>query len=166
MKRLGRLAALLVALLAVLVVVPGRTAAPAYAAGDQVDSYAIDYVVKADGSVDVTEKLVYRFGDSSGRHGIQRELLTREPEAGDTRHDIAYDYTNIAVSSPDAPAQFTTSTVNGTAPRTQYLVIRVGDPNRTVTSPTATYVLRYTIHGALRSQASYAEFYWDATGFE
>lgn len=166
MTRLGRLGRLLLALLAVLAVAAPGLAAPARAAtGDRVDSYAIDYVVKTDGTVDVTERLVYRFG-SSGRHGIDRYLVTREPEAGDANKDVAYDYSNIDVSSPDAPDQFATSVAAGTAPRTEYLRIRVGDPNRTVAGPTASYVLTYTITGAMRTSQSYDEFYWDATGFE
>lgn len=166
MSRLGRVGRLLVALCALLVVVAPALATPAHAASDQVDSFSIDYVVRTDGSVGVTEKLVYRFGSSSGRHGMERYLLTREPEKDDPKTDVAYEYTDISVTSPDAPDQFSTSAQSGTAPRTEYLRIRVGDPDRTISAPTATYVLTYTIRGALRSQQSYDEFYWDATGFE
>lgn len=167
MKLLARigLGTLVAGLLALLVVVAPRGTTPAYAAGDQIDSYAFDYVVQTDGTVDVTETLVYRFGDSSGRHGIERSLLTREPELNDTKTDIAYEYTDIQVTSPDAPDQFSTSTQAGPS-RTEYLRIRVGDPDVTISAPTATYELRYTIHGGLRSQDAYDEFYWDATGFE
>lgn len=165
MNGLGRAGRLLLALFAVLAVVVPGLAAPAHAATDEVDSYAIDYVVNTDGTVDVTEEIVYRFG-TTGRHGIERYLLIREPEAGDEDTDIAYEYTDIDVASPDAPDQFVTTIESGDAPRTEYLRIRVGDPSLTVPGPTATYVLTYTVTGALRSQESYDEFYWDATGFE
>ncbi|WOP17858.1 DUF2207 domain-containing protein [Raineyella sp. LH-20] len=159
-------ARLVAALLAVLVVVaPFALATPARAAGDSIDSYALDYVVGTDGTVAVTERLVYRFGTSSGRHGIQRQLVAREPEKDDPRQDVVYRYDNIQVSSPDAPAAVTTSTVtSSTDPRREDLLIRVGDPNRTVTSATATYQLTYTITGAMRGQQAYDEFYWDAVG--
>lgn len=163
--RLGPIG-LLAALFAVLVVVaPFSVGTPAMAAGDSIDSYALTYVVHSDGTVAATEHIVYRFGTGSGRHGIQRQLVAREPELNDTKHDIVYQYSDIRVSSPDAPAQFTTSTVtSSTDPRRQDLVIRVGDPNTTVTSATATYDLSYTITGGMRSQQSYDEFYWDAVG--
>jgi len=161
-----RLPAVLATVVAVLVVVaPFLLGTPARAAsGDSIDSYALDYVVNDNGTVSVTERLVYRFGDSSGRHGIQRQLVTREPEQNDSAHDIAYTYSDIRVTSPDAPAQFSTSTVTGDAGRREDLVIRVGDPNRTVTSATATYQLTYTITGGMRSRQNYDEFYWDAVG--
>ncbi|SDB86128.1 Uncharacterized membrane protein [Raineyella antarctica] len=162
----GRLGGVLAALFVLLAVVAPGLATPAHAAGDQVDSFAIDYVVRTDGTVDVTERLVYRFGTSSGRHGIDRYLVTREPESNDTSKDVSYEYSNIRVSSPDAPAQYSTSPVTASQPRTEYLRIRIGDPNRTISAPTATYVLNYTMRGALRSQSAYDEFYWDATGFE
>ncbi|QGF24394.1 DUF2207 domain-containing protein [Raineyella fluvialis] len=157
---------LVVALMAVLaVVVPGAFATPARAAGDQIDSYSLDYVVHEDGTVAVTEKLVYRFGSSSGRHGIQRQLVTREPEKDDTAHDIAYTYSDIRVSSPDAPATVTTSTLTSSSdPRRQDLLIRVGDANRTISSATASYELDYTITGGMRHQQAYDEFFWDAIG--
>ncbi|MEA5154107.1 DUF2207 domain-containing protein [Raineyella sp.] len=165
--RRGRLLSALAAVIAVLVVVaPFLLGTPARAAaGDSIDSYALDYVVHDNGTVAVTERLVYRFGSSSGRHGIQRQLVTREPEKNDTAHDIAYTYSDIRVSSPDAPAQFSTSTVSSPSdPRREDLLIRVGDPNQAVTSATATYQLSYTITGGMRSQQGYDEFYWDAVG--
>lgn len=157
----------LLAALATLLLVLVPTTLPARAAtGDAIDSYTFDYVVNTDGTVDVTERLVYRFGPMSGRHGIERYLLTREPEADDPSTDVAYEYSSIRVSSPDAPDQFTTGTIPGSAARTEYLRIRVGDPDVTISAPTATYVLTYTVRGALRSQDGYDEFYWDATGFD
>ena len=52
---------------------------PAYAADDQIDSFDIDYDVQPSGVVKVKETITYRFGDNSGRHGIERLLVTREP---------------------------------------------------------------------------------------
>ena len=165
MRRSGTRPGRLLAVLALLfLLLPAGT--PAHAAGDAIDSFDIDYVVRTDGTVAVTEEITYRFGPGSGRHGIERYLLTREPEADDASVDIAYEYSDIRVSSPDAPDQFSTMTLSGNTPRTEYLRIRVGDPDVTITAPTATYVLTYTVRGALRSQDDYDEFYWDATGFE
>ncbi|MFP5283297.1 MAG: DUF2207 domain-containing protein, partial [Actinomycetes bacterium] len=51
-----------------------------------------------------------------------------------------------------------------TSPRDGVLRIRVGDPDRTITAPTATYVLSYDVRGALRTPQDRPELYWDVTG--
>lgn len=134
----------------------------AWAADDRIDSWNIDYVVNADGTVDATENLVYRFGSTSGRHGIQRFLTVRE--SWDDKQDAVYDISNITVSSTNASAKFTT--MDDDQGRDAFLVIRVGDANRVITSATASYTIRYRIGGALRSSSDYAEFYWDALSGE
>ena len=82
---------------------------PAYAADDQIDSFTIDYNVQPSGVVNVKETITYRFGDNSGRHGIERFLVTREPY--DETQDAVYQITNIGVTSPDDVAtQFSSRT--------------------------------------------------------
>lgn len=133
----------------------------AAAASDQFDSWTATYQVGTDGSVQADETLVYRFDPSSGRHGITRTLLLREPW-GNADQDAVYDYTDIAVTSPDAPAQ--TQITRDTSGRERFLQIRIGDPNIQVTNATATYHISYRISGAMRTSGSYDEFYWDAVG--
>jgi uncharacterized membrane protein YgcG len=142
----------------------------AHAAGDQIDSYDIVYDVRASGVVHAEETIVYRFGSDSGRHGIDRYLVTREKY--DDADDAVYGIDNISVTSPDpgVRTQFserTDSTNNG---RGEQLRLRIGDPNVTISAPTATYVISYDITGAIRTfpnkQPPYDEFYWDATGFD
>jgi hypothetical protein len=64
-----------------------------------VDQFGIDYVVAPDGTLRVTETILYRFGPSSGRHGIIRDLLLREPASA---KDQRYDVSAVTVTSPDA----------------------------------------------------------------
>src|ERR687891_279169 len=45
---------------------------PAYAADDLIEKFDIRYVVNPSGVLNVTETIVWRFGDNSGRHGIER----------------------------------------------------------------------------------------------
>ena len=52
----------------------------AYAADDQIDSFTINYELQPSGVLKVKETIVWRFGSNSGRHGIQRELVIREPD--------------------------------------------------------------------------------------
>src|SRR5690606_40888398 len=68
----------------------------AYAqADDQIDSFKIDYQVDESGVLQVEETIVWRFGDDSGRHGIRRELITREPDADNPDKDIVYEISNF-----------------------------------------------------------------------
>ena len=138
---------------------------PAHAADDQIDSFAIDYDVQPSGVVKVKETITYRFGDNSGRHGIERFLVTREPY--DETQDAVYQITNINVTSPDDVAtQFSSRTDEAKGGREEQLRLRIGDPDRTISAPTATYVISYDLAGAMRTSGSYDEFYWDATGLD
>jgi hypothetical protein len=141
-------------------------AVPAYAApGDVVDSMKIDYRVGDDGVLHVTETIVYRFGAGSGRHGIFRNLITREVWADDTSKDQRYDISDIEVSSPSGDsAEFTETTNTENKGRDQSIQIKIGSANRTVINPTATYVINYDVRGALRRFEDHSELYWDATG--
>ena len=138
----------------------------AFAAGDQIDSYDIDYQLLPSGVLEVTETIVYRFGPDSGRHGIERYFVTREPY--DDTQDAVYTVGNIDVSSPDPgiATQFSERTDETNDGRGEQLRIRIGDPDETISADTVTYVIRYTVTGAMRTFADYDEFYWDATGFD
>ena len=139
-------------------------AGPAFAAGDEISSYDITYDVQASGVVKVQETLDYRFG-SSGRHGIDRILVTREKY--DDSSDAVYGVSNIKVSSPDrVSTEFATSTTDADSGRENSLRIRIGDPDRTLSVDSATYVISYDLTGAMRTFSGYDEFYWDATGLE
>jgi uncharacterized membrane protein YgcG len=138
---------------------------PAYAADDQIDSFDVDYNVQPSGVVKVKETITYQFGDNSGRHGIERFLVTREPY--DETQDAVYQITNISVTSPDDVAtQFSSRTDEAKGGREEQLRLRIGDPDRTISAPTATYVISYDLAGAMRTSGSYDEFYWDATGLD
>lgn len=133
----------------------------AWASDDEIDSWDAIYTVNADGSADVTETIVWRFGSYSGRHGINRDLIVREK--WDEEHDASYPVSNIKVESPDASSHFETS-VTDTGASEQQLRIRIGDPDETVNTDTATYILHYRIDGVTRVFDDHDEFYWDVLG--
>jgi len=159
------LAALLLGLALTLVRAP-----LAHAAGDQIDSFDIVYDVRPSGVVHAEETIVYRFGDSSGRHGIDRYFVTREKY--DDTQDAVYTVDNIQVSSPTpgVKTQFSERTDKTNDGRGEQIRLRIGDPDVTVSSTTATYVISYDVSGAMRTfpdkQPPYDEFYWDATGLD
>lgn len=144
-------------------------AVPAVAASslsdDVIDSMQFTYEVTPDGVLQVREEIVYRFGPSSGRHGIVRDLVIREPYVDDDSKDQRYDISNVRVSSPSGDSAEFTETVNKTNnDRDQSLQLKIGSANQTVSNPTATYVIEYEVRGSLRHFDDHSELYWDATG--
>ncbi|TWD83152.1 putative membrane protein DUF2207 [Kribbella amoyensis] len=142
---------------------PAAAAKPPRPSGDQVDTFSVTYRVDSAGVLHVEEKIVYRFGTRSGRHGIVRDLLVREPF--DDHQDQRYDVSDVRASSPsgaDASVQLERLTLGGR--RTEVQRVRIGSADRTVTGPTATYVISYQVRGALRHFDDRSELYWDATG--
>jgi uncharacterized membrane protein YgcG len=136
---------------------------PAYAAtGDQIDTLTVSFTVNDDGSLQVNERIVLRFGPNSGRHGLERWLITREPYDDD--EDMLFDITDPVVTSPDNVSTTTTVQRDIGDGRVQTMRVRVGDADRTIFEPTATYDLSYTVRGAMRNFSGYDELYWDVTG--
>lgn len=144
----------LLLLLAAAVLAPTR----ALAATDSVENLDVAYVVNPDGSMHVTETYTYAFNQP--RHGIERYVLVRQGYGDSTTQHRQYPMSDISVSSPTgAPAQYALADVGGST------VIRVGDPDRTITG-TQRYVISYTLGHVLnkQEQASAAELYWNVTG--
>jgi uncharacterized membrane protein YgcG len=165
----GRLSRVVVAfLLMILAAMTWAAITPtrAYAADDQIDSFIIDYDMQPSGVLKVKETITWRFGSDSGRHGIQRDLVIREPDPNSDQ-DFVYGITNIDVTSPDegVATQFSSKTTESQGGREEELNVRIGDPDRTISAPTATYVISYDVTGAMRSFSGYDEFYWDGPGF-
>src|SRR3954452_7934664 len=141
---------------------------PAYAADDLVQSLDLKYKLQPSGNLHVQETWVWQFGSNSGRHGICRFLVIREPY--DDKQDAVYTVTNINVTSPDSgvSTEWKRDDTSSQKGREETMRIRIGDANQTVSAPTATYVISYDVAGALRTfpneQQPYDEFFWDATG--
>jgi uncharacterized membrane protein YgcG len=165
----GRLSRLVIAcLLMVLTALAWFLVTPtkAYAADDQIDSFLINYDMQQSGVLKVKETITWRFGSNSGRHGIQRDLVIREPDPNSDQ-DFVYGISNITVTSPDdyVATDFSSKTTESQGGREEELNVRIGDPNQTISEPTATYVISYDVTGAMRTFSGYDEFFWDGPGF-
>lgn len=156
-------ALLVVAWLCVVLGTP-LAGSPAHAAGsgDQLDSFDVVARVDTSGYTHVTETLVLRFGPSSARHGLERTLITREPDT-DGVHDVVYRIDQVSVTSPSGASTQLTTAETGSGSNAR-LRIRIGASDQTITSETATYVLSYRVAGLLRDFADHDELYWDAAG--
>ena len=148
------LAALVLALGTLL----GLSVGAAHAAdGERIVSFTADYDVQADGSMDVTETLVWQFaGDTS--HGIQRFIRT---SAGyDQKPDTyrRYELGDVSASSPSGAPADVAVTETGAETR-----IRIGSPDETVQGR-QTYVLHYHLAHVVNGFADHSELYWNVTG--
>jgi hypothetical protein len=154
-KRALRAGLLALAGLLLAVAFTVATTPSAYAAADQIDSFAIEYEMGTDGVLHASETIVYRFGSSSGRHGIDRYFVTREPY--DDQQDAVYTIDIESVTSPDSgvATQFSERTYTTDDGRGEQLRIRIGDPDETISAATATYVITYTVKGAMRTFSGY-----------
>lgn len=151
-------------LLAVILVTLGLTTwapLPAHAAEDVVRRLATDYRITADGLLHVRQQIDWTFPET-GRRGIEVDLVTAEVWDDAPSQMAHYAISDLSVSSPTgAPASFTTAAANDGD--TELLRIRVGDPDVTLDRRDHTYVLSYTVAGALRTFDGQPELFWDVT---
>ncbi len=157
----GRWLAALAVLLLTGWITLGTAPVASAASGDVFDRFDVVATVTPDGFVHVTETIVLRFGATSGRHGLERTFITREPDGND--HDVVYRVDQISVTSPDPVSTEFSSTDQGSGRNTS-MRVRVGSSDRTISAPTATYVFSYRVAGLLRTSGSYDELYWDVSG--
>ena len=152
-----RITTAILALAAVLAIL----ATPAYAADDEIRHLLVTYEIQPDGAVKVTHEAQWRFADS-GRHGIDFSIATRERYGAGSDQDAVYDVSNITVDSPSgAPDRFTQRVAD--LGSSESIDLRIGDPEVEVTGRDATYVISYTVRGALRTVDDVPEFFWDVT---
>lgn len=163
-RRFGRRAAALAWVLTLLCALAWAGPAPAASAeaSDVVNDWSFTLQVRPDGALQVSETMTYAFSQGSGRHGILRELVIREPY--DDEQDAVYRIEGLKVSSPDASDEFTTGESGIGRHRT--LRVRIGSADRTITGRSATYTLTYTVRGALRGTSTYDELTWDLVSGE
>ncbi|MDE3194422.1 MAG: DUF2207 domain-containing protein [Chloroflexota bacterium] len=152
-----RLAARLVVavLLAAVAVVIGAPARAATDEGWKVDSFAAQYVVRADGVLAVVETVDVDFG-AQQKHGIFRNIPVRYRY--DDSRDRVYD---VAVRSVTAPSG--TSWHYETSTQGADLVIKIGDADRTVTGKQS-YRIAYEVRGALNGFSDHDELFWNVNG--
>jgi hypothetical protein len=113
--------------------------------------------LEPDGLLDVRETIVADFGDIA-KHGIYRDLPIRY-RPSDGGESVYTKITDVAVTQDKARADAETSQND------DYLNIRIGDPDKTITG-LHTYEIHYQVLGALRSFDGFDEIAWNVTGNE
>jgi hypothetical protein len=125
---------------------------------ERIRNYDVSIAIESDGSLRVVETIVYDFG-SEQRHGIFREIPTR------LRYDETYDRiypleVRSVSASPGTPSAYGVESVEGGKTG-----IKIGDPDVLITG-SHTYVIEYTVEGALNGFPDHDELYWNAIGTE
>ncbi|MBD3783761.1 MAG: DUF2207 domain-containing protein, partial [Micrococcales bacterium] len=117
----------------------GGRAPSGLAAAEQADSLHTSIEAQPDGSVVVTEDVVWRFPEGEDRHGIYRLVRVRAGYRDSETQYRYYELSGIEVTSPSgAPTDITVEDYG--ADRR----IRIGSPSETVRG-TAHYVVRYRL---------------------
>lgn len=117
-----------------------------------ITKFDADYTLsRADpqGELKVTEKIAVDFSDNN--HGILRAI----PDTY-KKHQLQLRVNDIS-SASGAPTQYTTYSSNGNT------VLKIGDPNRTVTG-TQQYTINYTLRNVVSFYGDHDELYWDING--
>ncbi len=122
---------------------------------EQINSFDVDITVNRDGTINVTEIILYDFG-SLERHGILRTIPYTKTNQQGKQYKLDMQVQGV-YDEPGTSYSYTTSRENN------QLQIKIGDPNRTVTG-VRTYAIHYRVKGALTYFSDHDELYWNVTG--
>lgn len=142
---------------AVLVALPLFLICPVVADAENIDTFEATYEVHADGRVSVTEEIVYDFA-SLDRRGIFRVLEKKHPQAASSwlkRRTVNIEVNGVWRNGLPEPYKITE--------HSDEIEIRIGEPDVYHTG-SHTYLLEYTLYGALSYGSDGAELYWNTTG--
>ncbi|MBI4066901.1 DUF2207 domain-containing protein [Candidatus Gottesmanbacteria bacterium] len=123
--------------------------------GEHIQNFDTTITVNKDGTIDIKEKIVYDFATLQ-RYGIYRDIPYVKTNKDGKRFRL--DFSKISVTDENLqPYQYKKIDEN------QKLRLKIGDPDRTITG-IHTYIIIYTVSGALTYFSDHDELYWNVTG--
>jgi uncharacterized membrane protein len=126
------------------------------ASAESIESFQADIVVETDGSLVVTEQIVYDFG-SLERHGIFREIKNQHAQPASVWYkERVIELEPVSVLRNGSAEPYVKESHAG-------MYLKIGDAGRTI-SGTHTYEITYKVTGALSQQSDMTELYWNVTG--
>ncbi len=126
-----------------------------HAIGERIVEFADTIIIEKDGSIQVTERIAYDFG-TNNRHGIFRTIPYIKTNSENKRFKLTMQNMSI-VDERNNAYPFVQTYENDT------LTIKIGDANKTI-SGLHTYIISYTVSGALTYYSDHDELYWNITG--
>jgi len=118
-----------------------------------IKNFDVNINIQKDGTLLVTEKIVYDFGTNQ-RHGIFRNIPLTSVNGPKLKIEV------LGVKDESGkPYKYTISITNN------ILKIKIGDPNIFITG-SKTYIITYQVYNAIRTFEDHDELYWNVTGNE
>ncbi len=127
---------------------------PKLANAESINDFASKIVINSDSSINIQETIVYDFG-TVPHHGIFRDIPYHY-EARGGNYNLRINIDGVFDSAGN-PYKYTTGKTNG------QVQIKIGDPNLTVVG-LQTYVIKYSVKGAINYFNDHDELYWNVTG--
>ncbi len=122
---------------------------------EHIDSFDADITVNKDGTIKVVESIVYDFTDLE-RHGIFRTIPFVKPNEKGKKYEMILQVQSVT-DEQGTPYNFTAITVDPD------LSVKIGEVDKTI-SGVHTYVITYTVSGALTYFQDHDELFWNVTG--
>lgn len=122
---------------------------------EEIKNFDTQIFINKDGTIDVTEKIVYDFGFEN-RHGIFRTISFIKKNKEGKKYLLEFKKIKV-VDENNNSYQFQ-QTKDG-----ENLKIKIGDPNKTI-SGIHIYIISYKVLGAISYFSDHDEFYWNITG--
>ncbi|CAN5189742.1 hypothetical protein BH09PAT2_BH09PAT2_03910 [soil metagenome] len=125
--------------------------------GEQMKEFKGNVWINTDGTIKVEERILYDFGNEP-HHGIIRTIPTIKKNTEGKKYRLDFNVENVIDENG------TNYTYNDSR-QGDNLNIKIGDANRTITGA-HTYIITYTVRGALTYFSDHDELYWNITGNE
>jgi len=122
-----------------------------------ITDFQSNVIVNKDGTITVEEVIKYNFGDLQ-KHGIFRDVSTRKENQDGKVYKLKMSIQSVTDEN-GVPYKYTTPSKSG------YFSLKIGDPNKTITEE-HTYIIKYTVSGAITYFSDHDELYWNSTGNE
>lgn len=123
--------------------------------GEHIESFNADITVNKDGTINVTETILYDF-DTLDRRGIFRNIPFTKRNEENKRVDLKFEGFTVS-NGQGEDYKFEKSTEN------EQIVLKIGDANKTI-SGQHLYVISYKVSGSLGYFDEYDELYWNVNG--
>ncbi|MEP7035031.1 MAG: DUF2207 domain-containing protein [Actinomycetota bacterium] len=129
------------------------------ATGERILSFTADYNLAPDGSMGVTETIVWQFG-AGEHHGIKRNVTVRQGVSSPPGKYRLYEMSDVSVSSPTGASSEVYVSELGADD-----LIRIGSPTQPFQgAQQQTYVLKYRLAHVANGFPDHSELYWNVTG--
>ncbi|PIY71597.1 hypothetical protein COY87_05425 [Candidatus Roizmanbacteria bacterium CG_4_10_14_0_8_um_filter_33_9] len=124
---------------------------------EEISNFDSKIVILSSGQIQIEERIVYDFGGLY-KHGIFRSIPYIKTNTDGKQFRMEINVQSV-VDELGKPFPYTVSSLNNN------ISVRIGDPNNTITG-LHTYIITYSVKGAITYFSDHDELYWNITGNE